>query len=102
IGGRNLHLTFHLLNDDGIVVLTSGFKPTKHDTGEYAAVCEIPGNLLNSGGYHFKLLVIENGNRGIFSADHIVHFEVVDVGTRMSAWMGREPGVVQPPLQWET
>ena len=102
VGGRNLHLTFHLLNDQGIVVLTSGFRSANHDSGEYAASCGIPGNLLNSGGYSFKLLVVENGNNVIHTIDNIVHFEVVDVGHRAGSWMGREPGVVQPPLQWET
>ena len=102
VGGRNLHLTFHLLNDQGIVVLTSGFRTSRHDAGEYAAVCEIPGNLLNSGGYFFKLLIVEDGNRVIHTADNIVHFEVADVGHRCGSWMGREPGVVQLALRWKT
>jgi len=100
--GRKLHLTFHLLNDQGIVVLTSGFDSIEHETGEHSAVCEIPGNLLNSGGYHVKLLVVQNGNRVIHNVDSIVHFQVIDDGPRTGAWMGREPGVVQPPLQWQT
>jgi lipopolysaccharide transport system ATP-binding protein len=100
--GRKLHLTFHLLNDQGIVVLTSGFRSVKHDTGEHVAICEIPGNLLNSGGYHVKMLVVENGNRGIHTMDNVVHFEVIDAGPRSGSWMGREPGIVQPLLRWHT
>jgi lipopolysaccharide transport system ATP-binding protein len=100
--GKTLHITYHLVNDQGIVVLTTWSKAFSHDRGCYRAICEIPANLLNSGGYYLKLLVVENENCPAFQQDQIAAFEVVDGSSRDGASMGREPGVVQPSLRWET
>jgi len=100
--GRVVHLTYHLLNDHGIVVLTSAAPPSVYPAGVHRAVCHFPGNLLNSGGYSLKLLVVENENRVTYVNDALVAFTVVDDADRQSAWLGREPGVVQPVLRWET
>lgn len=101
-GGRNLHLTYHLLNEQGVVVLTTWSKTFPHENGVYKAVCAVPANLLNSGCYHLKLLVVENDKHVTYYNDQIAGFEVVDSASREGAYMGREPGVVQPPLRWET
>jgi lipopolysaccharide transport system ATP-binding protein len=98
--GVATHLTYHLLNDHGIVVLTSGCTSQVRQPGVYKAACTIPGNLLNSGGYFLKLLIVENENQVTYENDGIASFTVVDAAERNHAWMGREPGVVQPPLSW--
>jgi lipopolysaccharide transport system ATP-binding protein len=97
---RATHLTFHLLNDEGIVVLTSGFPSRVLVPGMHRATCEFPGSLLNSGGYTLKLLIVENENQVSYTHDAIVSFTVVERGSRDQACLGREPGVVQPPLSW--
>jgi lipopolysaccharide transport system ATP-binding protein len=97
---RQLHITYHLLNDQGITVLTSG-SPQFQQIGLNRAICRMPGNLLNSGGYYLKLLVVENGNKVTYTHESIASFTVVDVAERKSSWMGREPGVVQPVLTWQ-
>jgi len=99
---RTLHITYHLFNDQGIVVLTTWSRAFSHERGCYRAAFEIPANLLNSGGYYLKLLVVENENRATFVHDKIAAFEVLDAGSRDGACLAREPGVVQPPLRWET
>ena len=99
---RQLHITYHLLNDQGITVLTSGSPTQVHQLGLHRTVCQVPGNLLNSGGYYLKLLVVENGNKVTYTHESITSFTVVDIAERKSSWMGREPGVVQPVLTWET
>lgn len=98
--GAATHLTYHLLNDQGIVVLTSGCPSEVRQPGVYKAVCTIPGALLNSGGYFLKLLIVENENQVTYENDGIASFNVVDAAERSGAYMGREPGVVQPPLKW--
>ena len=97
-----LHITYHLLNDQGITVLTSGNKPRVHSAGIYRAVCRIPGNLLNSGGYSLKLFIVQNENMAIYWKEDVVSFNVMDAGQRETAYMGREPGIVQPVLEWST
>ena len=98
--GRQLHITYHLYNDQGIIVLTSGFPTQVHQEGIHRAVCHMLGNLLNSGGYYLKLLVVENGNKVTYTHENITSFTVVDIAERKSSWLGREPGIVQPILEW--
>ncbi len=97
---RQLHFTYHLLNDQGITVLTTGFPMQVHPVGHHKAVCHLPGNLLNSGGYSLKLLVVENGNKVTYIRESIASFTVVDIAERKGSWMGREPSVVRPILNW--
>jgi hypothetical protein len=99
---RKSHLTFHLINDEGIVVLTSGSPIAVREPGLHRAVCHFPANLLNSGGYSVKLLIVENGNQVTHVRDSAITFSLADAGERGEGWLGREPGVVQPPLRWET
>jgi lipopolysaccharide transport system ATP-binding protein len=100
--GAATHLTYHLINDQGIIVLTSGCSSQIRQPGIYKAVCTIPGQLLNSGGYFLKLLIVENENQVTYENDGIASFTVVDAAERNHAHMGREPGVVQPQLEWIT
>jgi lipopolysaccharide transport system ATP-binding protein len=99
-GGAQTHLTYHLLNDQGITVLTSGCGAAVREPGFYRAICKLPAKLLNSGGYSLKLLIIHNENQVAFENDGITSFEVQDTAERNHACMGREPGVVQIPLPW--
>jgi lipopolysaccharide transport system ATP-binding protein len=100
--GATTHLTYHLINDQGIVVLTSGSPPVVRERGLYRAVCQLPGNLLNSGGFFLKLLLVQNENHVTYQRDNIATFRIVDIAERAHASMSREPGVVQPLLKWET
>jgi lipopolysaccharide transport system ATP-binding protein len=97
-----LHLTYHLLNDQGIVVLTTGSPSGQRERGIYRAWFTLPANLLNSGGYTLRLLIVQNESRVIYQNDSLASFTVADTAVRDRAYMGREPGVVQPALQWRT
>jgi lipopolysaccharide transport system ATP-binding protein len=99
--GAATHLTYHLINDQGIIVLTSGCPSQIRQPGIYKADCTIPGSLLNSGGYYLKLLIVENENQVTYEKEGIASFTVVDAAERNHACLGREPGVVQPVLNWE-
>ena len=100
--GAATHLTYHLINDQGIIVLTTGCASQIRKPGSYKASFQIPGNLLNSGGYFLKLMIVTNGNQGAYVHDGIASFSVQDTAERETAWLGREPGVVQPNLPWHT
>ena len=99
--GRTLHLTYHLINDQGVTVLTTGCPAQRYAVGSYRGVFRLPGELLNSGSYYLRLLIVEGENRVVYSNDSLVSFTVADTYERPSAWLGREPGVVQPPLAWQ-
>jgi lipopolysaccharide transport system ATP-binding protein len=97
---RRVHLTYHLVNQDGIVVLTSGGASAARPAGLHALSFTIPGALLNSGAYSLNLLLVHEENRLTCKRDSIASFTVADTVERRQAWVGREPGVVQPPLAW--
>jgi hypothetical protein len=97
-----LHLTYHLLNDQRIVVSITGCPPDRRECRAYRASFIVPANLLNSRGYSLKLLIVENGNQVIYMNDTPVSFTLADTAGRDQAYMGREPGVVQPSLPWHT
>jgi hypothetical protein len=63
-------------------------------------VCKIPGNLLNSGKYSLNLFIVRNENSVIYSKEDMASFDVKDMAQRDTAYLGREPGIVQPSLEW--
>ena len=98
--GVELHITYHLVNEQGIVVLTTPSAARRREAGLYRAAFTIPGGLLNSGGYSLRLYVVEDGNRVTYEQGDLIAFTVADVTPRLHAYVGREPGVVQPHLRW--
>jgi lipopolysaccharide transport system ATP-binding protein len=95
-----LHITYHLINEQGIIVLTTYSMPARRKAGLYRASFTLPANLLNSGFYSLNLLVVQNGSRVTYEHDALVSFAVADAAEGERACMGREPGVVQPVLTW--
>ena len=71
-------------------------------TGLFRGVCHIPGNLLNSGFHRVGLYLVRGNISATYKQDGAIGFEVVDNAERAFAWYGKEPGVVQPSLQWDT
>ncbi len=99
---KEVHFTFHLINQDEVIVLTSTPGPCPTVAGTFKSRCTIPGNLLNSGGYRLKLLIVEDGSRVTWSDESLASFSVADLRERNGAWLGREPSAVQPILPWHT
>ncbi|MCU1268248.1 MAG: transporter related protein [Acidobacteria bacterium] len=103
-----LHVTLHLFTEHEIVAFTtgSGLEPIWSDrplpAGLFRSVCHVPGDLLNVGRHRFKVLVVKNKSSVIYQYESAVSFEIVDLDERDHSWYGREPGVVQPVLQWTT
>jgi lipopolysaccharide transport system ATP-binding protein len=65
---------------------------------KYRAVCQIPGNLLNSGGYRVRLLVVKDSSLVVYRHENILVFDVASVPR--GSWYGRPIGGVQPLLDW--
>ena len=61
--GLQLHLTYHLVSDEGVIVLTTGSQPARRPAGLHRASFTLPGNLLNSGGYSLRFYLVQNENR---------------------------------------
>ncbi len=100
--GVTTHISYELINDLGVTVLTTGSRSAISKLGIYKSVFSLPANLLNSGGYLLKLRVVRDEKRVTYVNENVASFTVQDSAKRKGAWMGREPGAVQPILPWQT
>jgi hypothetical protein len=62
----------------------------------------VPKNLLNSGRHSITILVVRDLSNIIYRREDSLVFDVVDNRDRSVSWFGREPGAVQPLLDWKT
>jgi lipopolysaccharide transport system ATP-binding protein len=100
--GTTFHLTFVLVNETEVMVLTTATGACPARVGHYRSRCTIPGNILNSGSYRLRLMYVEDSSRGTWLDDAVTAFSVEDLRERGDGWMGREPSVIQIPLPWTT
>jgi len=100
---------FHLYDSQGQCVFISSPIMDYNQpciSGEYIAVCEIPGNFLNDGLFsvHLALTFTHSGIHVSFWEKHALTFNITDpidgIPTRATGYSGRIPGVVRPILQW--
>ena len=99
---RIFHITLHLVNESEVIVLTTSPGVCPSAPGPYRSRCTIPGNLLNSGEYRLKVMLVEDHSRGRWLERAYTSFSVADLRERTVGWMGREPSAIQIPLDWRT
>lgn len=103
-----LHITLHIRNEQGIVAFTTGSSQEPRWNGQslekglYRSSCHIPKNLLNSGRHGIAVLVVRDLSNVIYVREDALVFDVIDNRDRSGGWFGKEPGVVQPYLDWKT
>ncbi|MBV5339605.1 MAG: ATP-binding cassette domain-containing protein [Deltaproteobacteria bacterium] len=103
VPAAQLHITLHLYNAEQIIAFTTGNITTAAmPSGLLRSVCYFPGDLLNSGSHRFVVMVVKDTNCVIYSHESRVAFDILDVRERHGSWYGKEPGVVQPVLEWTT
>ena len=99
--GAHLHLTLHLYTAEGILAFATG---TQNDhpmpAGLFRGAIHFPGDLLNSGQHRFVLMVVKDSSSVIYSHESRVSFDILDLRQRQGTCYGKEPGVVQPVLNW--
>jgi lipopolysaccharide transport system ATP-binding protein len=100
----NFHLGIQLLNEEGTVILGSGFFEydksfSQHDPGSYEAKCFIPGNLLNSGFYSIRVLLVKE-NKLIQKHDEALVFQIEEGRLEGRSRFNRRVGIIRPLLQW--
>lgn len=113
--GARLFTSIHLLNSQGITVLTTFNAPSASLTkdewydkpkpeGLFRSVCRIPANFLNDGTYFVSVFVASYD--GIMIAhvaeEKIISFNVVDTGAMRKEYSGHWVGLIRPRLAWET
>lgn len=98
-----LHITLHLYTAEHVIAFTTaGVNDSTMPAGLYRSVCHFPGDLLNSGLHRFVILAVKNTSSVIYQHASRVPINILDLNERHGSWYGREPGVVQPKLEWTT
>ncbi|HUJ10928.1 MAG TPA: ABC transporter ATP-binding protein [Verrucomicrobiae bacterium] len=103
-----LDLSFHLYNEQGIMVFNHNtyLEPTWHGRGRpkglFRSTCFVPGDLMNDGEYKVSLVVTSDQATAIYKHPDLLAFTVLDATEMRNAWHGRWPGAVRPNLQWQT
>jgi len=103
-----LHVTLHLLDEQGATVLSSAsiFERDWHGkafpAGTYRSACHLPGDLLNDGQYTLKVLFVRDVGTVLCILEDVLTFAVHDDPSLRGDWYGRWPGVVRPNLPWTT
>ena len=67
--------------------------------GVYTVKGKLPGNLLNTGTYYFKLIFGENQRHALLIKENFLQFEVLNesIGSNMSIL----PGVIRPNIPYD-
>jgi homopolymeric O-antigen transport system ATP-binding protein len=106
--GTALNLSISLVNQEGLVVFSSfptaedGWFGRPYPEGLFTSVCEVPGDLLNSGQYRLQVLIVQDQGIILSRHDDVLLFEVDDERDPDLRWSGPWSGVVRPMLRWST
>jgi lipopolysaccharide transport system ATP-binding protein len=96
----SFYVGVHFKTVSGEIVFVSGQPPQKIRRGTYSSVCQIPGNLLNTGIYTLHIYFVRDGSNVLLEMESPVAFEIQDEPRLEGAWMGDIPGAVRPKLDW--
>src|SRR5262249_35436402 len=106
LAGARLHVVLHVITEQEVIAFATGsssddrWRDRELDAGLYRATCRIPGHLLNSGRHRFRVFIVRDLGTLVFHYDSQVCFDVIDARARGIGWHGKEPGAVQPRLEW--
>jgi len=104
--GRSLSLGFDLVTDEGPTVFSSfhtdADDPIELANGHVTLRCELPRDLLNTGGFMVTPRVGLHGVQQLFRVDTPVHFDVIHdpIGGLSLSGLHR-PGPISPRVRWE-
>jgi len=96
-----LNITFHIIDQSGVIVFVSTSVPSKRAIGVITETCFIPSNLLNDNTYYISLYVVKDESEAIYFEENILNFDVKEK-TRRIKWFGKWQGFVRPKLNWST
>lgn len=113
--GAKLLVSVHVVNSQGVTVLTSFNGPSAslspdpwynkpRPKGLYTTVCRLPGNFLNEGMYFVSIFIssMEGMMINHVVKEKVISFNVFDTGAMRKEYSGPWVGVVRPRLGWHT
>jgi lipopolysaccharide transport system ATP-binding protein len=113
--GAKLFASIHLINGQGVTILTTFNAPSASLTfdewyhkpkprGLFRSVCKIPGNFLNEGHYFISVFIASYDGMTIahVAQEKVISFNVIDTGGMRKEYSGYWVGVIRPRLAWST
>ncbi len=94
------HLTFHLNDETGEPVFAFASSQLPLQLGKNNLTCVFPALFLQTGTFYVSLYVVTKDNKCLIIEKDVISFLVSDGGRDFGAYMGREPGVIRPQLNW--
>ncbi len=94
------HLTFHLYDETGEPVFSFASTQIPLHLGKNALTCVFPALFLQTGTFYVSLFVVTKDNKCLIIEKDVISFLVSDGGREYGAYMGREPGMIRPQLNW--
>jgi lipopolysaccharide transport system ATP-binding protein len=94
------HLTFHLYDDTGEPIFSFASSQLSLQLGKNTLTCVFPALFLQTGTFYVSLYVVTKDAKCLLIEKDVISFLVSDGGRDFGAYMGREPGVIRPQLNW--
>jgi lipopolysaccharide transport system ATP-binding protein len=94
-----LNPCIEMYNDEDVCVFVSFPEPERYPAGLVRAVCDIPGDLLNSSSYRTRVLIVRDATECIAFQEGPT-FEVHDL-SRHASYYGKWAGAIRPALNWK-
>ncbi len=70
--------------------------------GRYRSRCQVPGDLLNDGSHHVRVIFRQNEGLVVAEVENALTLDVREDVSMRGACNGRWPGAVRPALPWST
>jgi len=99
VPGQVLNISFFLNSIEETCIFNVSSEAHPRPVGLIREMVEIPGDLLNTGVYYVRAMVVKDTSRSILDYSGAATFEVLE-GQRAGQWYGRLPGAVRPKLKW--
>lgn len=99
-----IDLTFHLHDELNNLVFVGSTAMQEEVRGKYqgTAICTIPANLMNTGIYNVKhVLLVRNAGQRLTTFNDVIQFEIIEKQKQQLGWNGSKEGVVRPMLKWK-
>ena len=94
-----LHLTFHLINENGDALFSFSHKDVTLKKDKNTLQFIFPPLFFQSGTFYLHFFLIEDKTKALIIEKDIFSFQVIDGSRELGVYLGREPGFIRPTFK---
>jgi lipopolysaccharide transport system ATP-binding protein len=94
----SFNLSMHVYDNSGEIIFASVTPIYEVKKGIIKLETQMPGNLLNDGGYCISIMIVRD-SKVLFFLEEAINFEVFEL-PRNEGWLDKWPGYVRPKFEW--